>query len=298
MTTIFGLLSEGRAALSHAGIEDPLQEARLILSSVLKKNTAYLMAHPDDPVAGSDEEAFRAFLMRRTTGEPFHYITGSTGFISLPFMVNQHVLIPRSDTELLAEAGLYALGHPMGGIQKEAFTLPHKDSYRMLDIGSGSGCLSVSVAYYAKNVSIDAIDISAEALEIAAQNAEINDVGNRIAFKKYDILNDTGLEAQSYDLILSNPPYIPEKDKSRIMPSVRDFEPHVALFGGDDGLIFYRKIAQLAPLLLKPHGIVAVECGIHQWRSVMKLFEEQGMEAIFLNDLAGIERVVSARVNV
>ena len=210
------------------------------------------------------------------------------------FIVDQSVLIPRGDTELLAQSALFALGHNPVFFNHNMFRLKKKDSFRVLDIGTGSGCLAVSIAKGHKSVFVDAVDISEEALNIAQKNAKRYEVEDRISFINADFLDKSLNFSATYDLIVSNPPYIPLKEIPFLMKSVKDYEPHLALAAGEDGLIFYREIANRASSLLAGSGIILVECGYNQGHEISNLFSDKGFETLLLKDLSGISRVVAA----
>ena len=298
--TISRLLIESAFLLKATQIEDPAIEAGLVLSWALKKPSSYIYAHADSVIDHTDEERFMSLIKRRCEGEPFAYITGECEFLSLKFKVNPHVLIPRSDTEILAEAAIYALGHDMPFIDEGMYRLniSGKDNKKVLDIGTGSGCLAVGIAHYASNAIIDALDISEEAIRTASENAVQNCVQTRIRFIRADFLNDSSFSNETYDLIVSNPPYIPESEKPDLPISVKDYEPHTALFAGNNGYAFFEKIAVLAGKMLKNDGIIAVECGYNQADGVRQIFSSRDMETTILKDLAGITRVIAARRNV
>lgn len=293
--TISRLLNEAAVKLKTAQIEDPAFEAGLILSWVIKKPRAFVYAHPDMSLDSAVANRFMDLVERRALGEPFQYITGECEFLSLKFEVNPGVLIPRSDTELLAEAALFSLGCSNSFMDAGLFRVSSHGLRRVLDIGTGSGCLAVSIAHYAKDVLVDALDISDEALETARRNAELNDVSAAIRYKQVDFLVDSGFADQPYDLIVSNPPYISQDDKTGLMASVEEYEPGLALFAADDGLCFYKRLANISPTILAKNGVILVECGFNQSVRVKRIFQDQHMETMVLKDLAGIQRVVAAR---
>ena len=154
------------------------------------------------------------------------------------------------------------------------------------------------MAWYAKNILVDALDISEEALEIARQNAGINNVSGCIRFIRADFLSDQGFTSHKYDLIISNPPYIPRDDKTGLMPSVEKYEPEGALFADDGGLCFYKRLAGLSREILNEGGVILVECGFNQSASVQDIFQSHGMETMSIKDLSGTERVIAARMRV
>jgi release factor glutamine methyltransferase len=300
--TVRDLLDEGFKILKENIVEDYKREAALILAWVLKKDSAFLHSHPEYRTEDREISLYRTCIKRRANKEPYAYITGECEFLSLKFHVNQNVLIPRPETELLAEAAMFALGSPPGLFNQPMFRLPRKKTYKMLDIGTGSGCLTISIAKKIRNVMVDALDVSALALNTARQNVVRHNVLDRVNlicadFLKDSLFSDNKFQGK-YDLIVSNPPYIPSEDILTLMPEVKNHEPHNALDGGNDGLLFYRAIAKKADFLLRPHGVLAVECGFNQAEKVQGLFCNNNMETVSLKDLAGINRVVAARFRV
>ena len=322
--TMQELLRQGADILKQNHIEDPSREAGLLLSRASGMDLSLLYAHLDRTPDARQIEAYFSAIERRANHEPYAYITGQCEFFSLTFEVNPHVLIPRADTELLAEAAIFALG--AGGLHQSLnrnlnqnmFRLPDKKEYRVLDVGTGSGCLAVSVARYAPSSVVDAVDLSGDALDTARRNARRHHVRDRINFIRADFLksdlpplqprlSDTPdsiapepfapepRQARRYDLIISNPPYIPSGDIPSLMADVRDYEPHTALDGGRDGLAFYRAFAEKARDMLDPDGVLAVECGFDQALAIRELFEGRGMRTLILKDLSGFGRVVAAR---
>lgn len=292
--TLRELLDQACSVLKKSNVEDPSLEAGLLLSWVLGKDLGFIYASPGFIPAQTQLEAFRSAVERRSRHEPFAYITGECEFLSLSFKVNPHVLIPRPDTELLAESALKALGKPTPYLTQAVFELPVKKNYQLLDVGTGSGCLAVSLAKYA-GCRVDAVDVSESALETARANAELHHVLERVRFICADFLTEASKLAPPYDLIVSNPPYIPLGDMDGLMTSVKNFEPNSALAGGADGLVFYRSLAERARELLAPRGIMALECGFDQAMRIQALFSEKGFETLLLKDLSGINRVVLAR---
>jgi len=293
--TVSRLLNEAVQRLKQAQIEDPALEAGLLLSWALNKPRAYIYAHPETHVDPDEARRIMDLVERRSLGEPFQYITGECEFMSLTFKVNPGVLIPRGDTELLAEAALLSLGCCTPFVDPALFRAAGQGVRRVLDVGTGSGCLAIAIARYAQDVQVDALDISEEALETARQNAELNGVSGSISFIRADFLRDAGFAEEPYDLIVSNPPYISREDKAGLMASVEKFEPELALFADDGGLRFYKRLAETSPRLLAEQGVILVECGFNQSQSVSEIFRGRGMETMVLKDLAGIGRVVAAR---
>lgn len=269
--------------LKEKNIETPVKEAGVLLAFVLKKEVPYLYAHPDELLSREQADRFMEAVQKRSNHMPFQYISNHQEFMSLDFYVDSNCLIPRSDTEILVEAALdWMNAHPL---------LP----MHVLDIGTGSGAIAVSCAYFNKKAQVDAVELSAKTLQIAQRNAQKHQVHDRIRFIHTDFL---AWKAEGpYTVILSNPPYIRHDEMKSLMPGVRDYEPSAALDGGEDGLLFYRAIAGRIPELLLPEGAVFVEVGVGQAEPVSQLFREQGLKVSIYKDLAGIDRVVFGEWN-
>lgn len=303
------LLMIARRRLTVAGAEEASLEAAMLLHGVTGEDRARQLAHPETKWMPHVVERFMSMVERRCAGEPVQYILGRAPFMGLMFAVDPAVLVPRADTEILAECALAfikedssvqleSLLHSEHAVHAEhSAHARHAAPLRILDIGTGSGCLPVSVAFHAethRELRIDALDLSGAALQIAQQNAETHGVDDQIRFLQCDVLRDFHPH-ESYALILSNPPYIPTDDISGLMREVRDHEPFTALDGGSDGLTFYRFFAAHVHQWLIPGGVFLMEVGIHQAEDVSALFLEAGCETDVVQDLAGIDRVVRAK---
>ncbi|MFQ5638015.1 MAG: peptide chain release factor N(5)-glutamine methyltransferase [bacterium] len=271
--------------LSEHGIENPRLNAERLMAHVLNFSRVQLYLNYERPLQEDELTGFRALLKRRAKHEPLQYIVGETEFMSLPFKVNPAVLIPRPETEILVEKTIE--------ISKEKF-----DSQRelnILDIGTGSGNIAVSLAKNLLNATITAIDVSADALKIASENALGNGVEDKIEFHKFDFLGSDFVKesAEKFDVIISNPPYVSEKEFQQLPDEVRSYEPLGALKDGSNGVVFFHKIAEISHKLLTDNGFVAVEVGMGQAPSVMDIFRKNNFAHIqLLKDLNGIERVV------
>ena len=292
--TLGKLLKKASEYLFERNVEDPSLEAGLLLSWLLKKDVGYIYANPEIVLDDEKEKEYLSIVERRGRHEPYAYITGECGFLDYTFYVDPNVLIPRGDTELLAQSALYALGQQPAFFNQDMFRLNKKKQYKVLDIGTGSGCLAVSIAKGHASAFVDAVDISVNALDIARKNAERYGVQEKINFINADFLDKSIVLSGDYDLIVSNPPYIPIKEMPYLMESVRNYEPYNALVAGEDGLIFYHEIAKRAASLLLDSGIIIVECGYNQGHEISEMFFDKGFITLLLKDLSGINRVVAA----
>lgn len=263
--------------LKQKGIQSTVLDTQLLLAHFLGKDKLFVLTNPDYEV--KEYDGFLALVHRRAAYEPMQYILGEAEFMSLPFRVNRHTLVPRPDTEVLVEAVIQEIGDK---------------ATSFLDIGTGSGCIAVSITKYCKNARGTALDISAEALTVARDNAVRNGVEERLSFLQRDILREP-VEGR-FDYIVSNPPYIETEVIPTLMQDVRNYEPYTALWGGDDGLDFYRRIAYMGKELLKPDGLLAFEVGHTQSGAVTEILKKDGYKDVSVrNDLANIPRVVTAR---
>ena len=275
---IRALLQRTAAALREGGMENAVFEAHLIVRTVLGLSALELVLHGGDAVAERDAARVGAAAERVLAGEPVQYVLGTQEFMSLEFRVTPAVLIPRADTETLVE-------HVLEQYRNRGLLA--------LDIGTGSGCIALSIAHYNRRAYVRGVDISAAALEIAEQNAKALQLEERAAFEQVDIMRDTFFG--QYDLIVSNPPYIETDVIPTLERNVREFEPRAALDGGPDGLDFYRRIVQIAPVHLHKNGMLAFEVGHTQARAVADLMGPGFCGIQIIKDLCGVERVVSGR---
>lgn len=275
---ILDAISKGIKLLSESLSDiNPRFESELLLSYAIKKERIWLLLHGSDKLSEDDCNRFLGLVKRRADGEPFSYITGIKEFMSLDFKVKEGVLIPRPDTETL--------------VSHIIETFKNKNAL-ILDLCTGSGAIAVSLAKYLEDSFITAVDISDVCIETAKENAETNGVADRVDIVKKDILTGFSTDKQ-FDCIVSNPPYIKTEDIKTLMKDVKDFEPTLALDGGNDGLIFYRKISTLAKKLLKKDGILAYEIGHDQAQDVYNIMKNESFSEIdFVKDLAGINRVI------
>jgi release factor glutamine methyltransferase len=271
------------------GVPAPRLDAELLLSSVLGGGRMGLYTEYEKPVEPAERAQFRSLVERRATREPVAYLTGVKEFYSLRFTVSPAVLIPRPETEHLVDEGVAYLR-----TLEERETPP-----RVLDLGAGSGNISVALASQCPRAQVDAIDVSDDAIAIASGNATDNDVGERVRFLRGDLFDALPTDAGRYDLIVSNPPYVAGGEFDTLMDDVRCFEPRLALVDekspSKDGLGFYRAIAESVREHLADDGIVLVEVGDAQAVAVAAMFSEAGLsETRLVRDYAGINRVVRA----
>ena len=281
--TVLEAIQKSAGFLATKGVESPRLQAELLLAHVLRLPRMNLYLNFERGLAASETDALREMVRRRGRREPLQHIVGSTSFRGLELEVNRHVLIPRPETELLAEHG----GHFLS-------TLP-PPSAAALDLGTGSGCLAIALAAECPNARVCATDVSAEALAIARANAARHHVAERIRFFHGDGFAVLPPAAR-FDLILSNPPYIPTAEIATLQPEVRHYDPRLALDGGPDGLDFYRRLASEAPPFLTLEGRMMLEFGDGQANQVREILESQKwvVEAI-QDDYSRRPRIVVAR---
>ena len=249
-------------------------------TNVPDANLAWLIAHEDEPLAADAAGPFCDLIERRLAGEPIQYITGEAEFYGLPFHVNRDVLIPRPETEHLVEKVMALAAE---------FVRP-----KIVDVGTGSGAIAVALAHALPFAVITATDISADALAVAKANAARNGVADRVRFFKGDLLE--AVAGEHFDIVISNPPYVPESDHATLDVEVRDYEPAQALFAGEDGLQIYRRLIPAAFDALVPGGYLALEIGYGQRAGIEALLVREGFAGIeFIPDLQGIARVAVAR---
>jgi release factor glutamine methyltransferase len=276
-------LDSAAGRLREAGITDPRLEAKLLLGFVLGRDRVQLLAQgADQRIAQERLDAFRALVERRCAREPLSHLVGKREFWSLEFFVNADVLDPRPDSETLIEEALSGLRERGADWRKQA--------WRVLDLGTGSGCLLLALLHELPEARGLGVDCSAAALEVAKVNAAALGLGPRATFRLGDW--GGGLE-QRFDMVLSNPPYIPTADIDDLMAEVARFDPRMALDGGSDGLDAYRIIAPQLPALLNPSGRVALEVGANQAEAVGRILSASGISVLgSRSDLAGRPRVV------
>jgi len=281
-------------AIAEASVHIARRDAETLLAHILGCDRAWLLAHSDDPLSPEHHARLRALSARRAAHEPLQHLTGIQDFFGLTLRVTPDTLIPRPETELLVEAVLNwiaakpAPAHPLHILDF---------AFRILDVGTGTGAIPIALATHLPSTAFTAIDISPAALAIARENAARHHVADRIRFVESDLL--VALPNEIFDIIASNPPYIALADAPTLAPEVRDHEPHIALFAPEDeiadGLAIYRRLIPQAHAALVPDGLLALEIGFGQSKSVRALYDTNLWHSLrILDDYAGIPRVVLA----
>jgi release factor glutamine methyltransferase len=283
--TIEQLLLYGKSILKEKNIESWAIDAQVLLMYVTKFTKVKLFSHNKQLLNDDECNYYRQLINKRSEGYPVQYITGIQEFMSLDFIVNSYTLIPRADTEILVETLLE--------VSKK------QDIKRIMDIGTGTGCIPISLAYYNTAMKAIAIDISDGALEVARKNADKHRVSDKIEFIKSDLFENLSDEwIGKLDAIVSNPPYIRQEIIPSLMREVREYEPITALVGGIDGLDFYRKITKQGYQYIRQGGFLLYEIGYDQATQVTGIMQQQGFVNIqIIKDLAGLDRVVIGNKN-
>lgn len=280
--TIMDAIKKGMIELKNSNIESPKLKSRLLMQYVLKQTRQYIIVNDLNQISKEDEERYFVGISKLRAGVPLEHITHQREFMKLNFYINENVLIPRQDTEILVEEVI--------NIAKRI------KNPKILDLCTGSGAIAVSLAKYLTESEITATDISNKALEIAKKNAKINEVENRITFISSDLF--TNIPKEKYDIIVSNPPYIKKNVIETLDEQVRK-EPYMALDGGLDGLDFYRKIIKNSYEYLKYHGFLCLEIGFDQKIDVIELIEnEEKFENTYSKkDLFDNDRIIITQLN-
>ncbi len=268
---------QGCRTLQVAGIEEAALDARLLLEAVCGTDRNDLLVHGEQPVAPEAEEKYLNWIRQRAEHIPLQQLTGEQGFMGLTFNVNEHVLIPRQDTEILVEEVLKEL----------------HDGMRVLDMCTGSGCILLSLLHYSNDCEGLGVDLSAEALEVAGRNV-LKVLTPEKAEHAHFLQSDLFEKVEGkFEIIVSNPPYIASAEVEKLMPEVRDHEPRMALDGTEDGLYFYRRIIEEAGKHLVSSGMLFFEIGYDQGQAVSELMRTEGYcDVQVVQDYAGLDRVV------
>ncbi len=280
--TLRQALAAAIAELTANAVGSPRLNAETLLMFTLGCDRAYLYAHPERALTPEEASRYRAAVRERSTGKPAQYITGHQEFWGLDLVVSPAVLIPRPETEHVVETVLDLAR----GVARP----------RIVDVGTGSGCIALALAGELPEAEIEAVDISAEALEIAKANAARLQLEQRVRFRRSDLLQSflVAGETERFDFVVSNPPYVPEDEPEKVQREVREFEPRVAVFAGPNGMTAYERLIPQAREVLKPGGWLAVEIGFSIEAPVRALLAGWS-EVRVIPDLQGIPRVVAAR---
>ncbi len=303
-------LKRGIAELRDANVPSYTLAAELLLLHVLGRDRAWLYAHPEEVIPGNDAHRFLSLIRRRAEGEPTQYITGKQEFWGMEFEVTPDVLIPRPETEHVIEVALDRLAvREIRAGRKPTLT---GDGLNIIDVGTGSGCIAIALAKELPGARIIATDISAAALAVARRNAA-HAFSDSIQFIESDLLDylagrarhavpllgntstPDATHSRPFDLIVSNPPYVGRNEKDSLMREVRDHEPEIALYGGEEGYELYAELIAQAARHLKPSGILVLELGHNSLPAVQPLLDLPNWTNVSVTkDLAGIDRVIAA----
>lgn len=282
-TSIAQLIVEAAQVLRRAGVAEARREAGSLLAHTIARNRTFLITHADELLAADEVNRFRELVRRRAAGEPLQYITGRQEFFGLDFEVTPDVLIPRPETELLIETAL--------GLLREADQSP-----LICDVGTGSGCIAITLLHEQAQARSVALDISRPALEVAARNAARHNVRERLSLIASDCFEALDASRARFPLIVSNPPYVTARAFEGLQREVREHEPRTALTGGADGLLIIRRIIEDAPRFLHPGGHLLLEIGFDQHEAVARLLDHRVWQLLDIHkDLQGIPRIVAAR---
>ena len=288
MRTLEALLKKGIVVLEESGIGEARLDAWLLLEYVTGKSRAYYFAHPDDPVAEEKAETYLELCRQRGNHIPLQHLTHRAFFMQYEFYVNEHVLIPRQDTEVLVEEA-----------QKRLCSI---QAPQILDMCTGSGCILLSLLAEKKDAFGTGVDISLDALQVAERNAKSLELCDRALFIKSNLFSGyyfqekCSKEKAEYDMLISNPPYIPTAEIEGLMEEVKLHDPRIALDGMEDGLYFYRKITEAAPDYLRSGGWLMYEIGCEQGPAVSEMMKNAGFTSVtVIQDLAGLDRVVAGQ---
>ena len=272
-----GLLADGAKMLAQAGIDEAELDARYILEYITGLNSAQYFIHSEDIIEKDKAEEFFRLIERRSKRIPLSYVIGTRDFFGLTFKVDENVLIPEQETELLVEE-----------------VIKHSEGKSVLDMCTGSGCIAISIALFGKPFKVAASDISHKALEVARENAKSLKAGE-ISFIQGDMFENV---TDKFDIIVSNPPYIETGEIDELMPEVRDYIPRLALDGDIDGLKFYRIISKEAVKKLNKNGRIFYEIGYNQSRAVASILLENGFTDVkIMKDYSGLDRIVMAKLD-
>jgi release factor glutamine methyltransferase len=283
MVTVREALENAVSLLGEREYTNPSLDSMLLLSYVLEKDKTYIYLNLDKDISEDELERFYHIVRIRAKGYPLQYILKTQEFMGLEFYVEEGVLIPRPDTEILVEKII--------DICKERYS--ERDRVRILEIGSGSGAIAVSLAHYIENAKVYSVDIDETPLSVAKRNADMNGVNSRVSFILGDVFEPLkNLDCREFDIIVSNPPYIKRAEIESLQLEVSTFEPKLALDGGEDGLYFYRKITEESGEHLAKGGLLAFEIGYDQAKDVEIMMKSKYKDIEIIKDYGGNDRVI------
>ncbi len=276
--TIASALREGATILAHAGVVDATRDARALLALAISRDFSYLLAHSSDSLTQKEDDLFNTFIARRAGHEPLQYIKGYQEFFKLDFEVTPDVLIPRPETELIVETSLELLRKVSAPV--------------IADIGTGSGCIAISLLHELPQARAVATDVSSDALRVAQRNAEKHGVADRLTLNESDCFSAINSHAR-FSLIASNPPYVADQELDTLAPEVRNYEPRAALTCGEDGLNVIRRLLAEAPQFLGSGSYLVFEIGFKQSEAVKEMISNRVWQLLEIRaDLQGIPRTV------
>lgn len=279
MITVLEVIKLSTEYLQKKGVESPRANAEILLAEILKCKRLELYLAFDKPLAENEIQIYREAIKKRGLRMPLQYIVGNVEFYGINIIVNEHVLIPRPETELLVE--------------KIISESDKSANLNILDIGSGSGNISLSISKSLPNSKVVGIDVSNNAIEVANQNAKLNSFQERVEFRLFDFMNDDLNSLGKFDLIVSNPPYVSKEDYENLEPELKNYEPQMALSDNSDGLSFYRHIIAVSDQILTNPGKLYFELGINQSTQIKNLFEQKNFSNINITkDYSGIDRII------
>ena len=282
--TIEELINTGTYTLKENGIDTARLDSELLLGSIIEKNRVYLITHKEEGVSKENARKYFDLINKRKNKMPVKYILKQCEFMGINFYIEEGVLIPRGDTEILVEEVLK-------NIEKD-------EEKRICDLCCGSGAIGISLAHLRQNIKVDLIDYYPAPEKVTLFNIKKNNLENRASFIKSDLLEKPIEDGKKYDILVSNPPYIEAKEIENLMDDVKKYEPHTALDGGKDGLDFYKKIINQSKMVLSVDGILAFEIGYNQGEEVKSLMEQHGFKNVnIIKDFARLDRVVIGELN-
>lgn len=290
-TDCIGALKAGETFLKEKGIQNPRLEAEVLLASVLKWERVDLYVNKETVLSPKELSHYRSLIIKRSEGVPTSYLTGVREFLSMDFIVTPGVLIPRPETEVLVEEALKLLNQQFPPEKRE------RETINVIDLGTGSGIIGISIAKHLSGCHVYGVDISEKAVEVARENAKRMGVLGSVTLLKGDLFSPLkifSLEGNTH-AVVSNPPYIPTGELESLQREIKDHEPVTALDGGSDGMVYFKKIISKAPGYLVSGGILALEIGYNQGKKVKALMEDSNSfkNISIIKDYSGYDRVIT-----